>query len=213
MSYVAAIAGATIFACGILAHAEPHVPCLQSLNAPLQSRAILTIESRPAGLEIVAGDEDALHVTCTAGNNDSAHVEFHFAPSPLGGKLTIRGTNMHHGDNNLQIRIQVPRRTNLRVRMFAGELKIEEVKGDKDLDIGAGQISIKAMHPAEYRSVNASVGVGQVNAPAFNADKGGFFRHVHKDNASGEYRLRVHVSTGEIDLLGNPEPRNQPALD
>ncbi len=36
----------------------------------------------------------------------------------------------------------------------------------------------------------------------YDADKGGFFRNVTKKTADGEYRLRAHVTTGEIDLVG-----------
>jgi hypothetical protein len=50
--------------------------------------------------------------------------------------------------------------------------------------------------------VDASVDIGEVNAQAYGADKGGFFRHFTKQNANGEYRLYAHVTTGEIDLLG-----------
>lgn len=212
MRSVCAVAGAAFFACSIVTPAETRVPCDQSLNATLQPRALLTIDSRPAGLEIVGTDEDAIHVSCTAGASESAHAILHFTPTPLGGKLTITG-HIHHGNNNLQVRIEIPRRTNLRVRMFAGELKLNEIKGDKDLDIGAGQITISDIHPAEYRTVNASVSIGEVKAPAFKADKGGFFRSLAKSTSDGEYRLRAHVSTGEIDLLGNPEPKGPRTSD
>jgi hypothetical protein len=213
MRSVCAVAGAAFLACCISATAETRVPCDQSLNAPLQSRTLLAIESRPAGLEIVGTDEDAIHISCTAGNQDTAHVVLHFSPTPSGGKLTIEGAHSHHGQNNLQIRIQIPRRTNLRVRMFAGDLKVEEIKGDKDLQLGAGQITITALHQSEYRNIDASVGIGEVRAPAFNTDKGGFFRSLVKTTTDGEYRLRAHVSTGEIDLLGSPEPKGQHTSD
>ena len=60
--------------------------------------------------------------------------------------------------------------------MFAGQVTVEEVKGDKDIEIGAGQIAISSIHAGDYRSVKASVGAGEVQAQAFGADKGGLFR-------------------------------------
>jgi hypothetical protein len=51
--------------------------------------------------------------------------------------------------------------------------------------------------------VNASVSVGEVQARAFGTDKGGFFRSFRRNESSGDYRLRAHVTTGEIDLLGD----------
>jgi len=165
------------------------------------------IQSKPAGLQIVGTDQDVIHVSCTAGSDQTARdVTIHFSSSANGGKLTIGGAHLAHGDNNLEVRIEVPRRTNLSVRMFAGEVTVEEVKGDKDIEVGAGQITISSIHGGDYRSVDASVSIGEVKALAFGADKGGFFRSFSRQNSSGDYRLRAHVTTGEIDLLGNAEP-------
>jgi hypothetical protein len=86
--------------------------------------------------------------------------------------------------------------------MPAGEVKVEEIKGDKDIDLYAGQITVSSAHEWNYRSVNASVAIGEVRASVYDADKGGFFRSFTKKTADGEYRLRAHVTTGEIDLVG-----------
>ena len=208
MRSLCAVAGAALFACQVVGFAEKGTPCGETLNATLQPRALLTIDSRPAGLEIVGTDDETIHVSCTANDEENAkHVTLRFSSTSNGGKLAIEGTHLQHGNNNLRVRIEVPRRTSLRVRMFAGEVKVEEIKGDKDIEVGAGQITITAIHESDYRTVSASVGVGEVNAPAFNANRGGFFRSVAKSKATGDYRLHAHVTTGQIDLLGSPEPK------
>jgi hypothetical protein len=209
MRSVCAVAGAALFACNFAGFAETKVPCSQTLNHPLQARAVLTIDSKPAGLHIVGTDQEAIQVSCTAGSEETAEaVAFHFSRTASGGMLSIEGTHNHHGNNNLDITIEVPRSTSLSIRMFAGEVRVEEVKGDKDIEIGAGQITISSIHEGEYRNVNASVGVGEVQARAFGTDKGGFFRSFNKKYATGDYRLHAHVTTGEIDLLGNSAGRN-----
>ena len=212
MRSVCCAAGVALLACNIAGFAESNIPCSQTMSHALQPRAVLIIDSRPAGLQIVGTDQEAIHVSCTAGSDETARqVGFHFSPTANGGKLSIEGTHFQHGDNGLEVRIEVPRRTNLSVRMFAGEVRVEEVKGDKDIDLGAGQITISSIHEGDYRSVNASVGVGEVQARAFGADKGGFFRSFRKTNSSGDYRLQAHVTTGEIDLLGNAKQEGQGA--
>jgi hypothetical protein len=198
--------GAVFLACNLAGFAESKVPCPQTGNYPLQARATLFIDSKPAGLQIVGGDQDAIHVSCTAGSDEAAMgLNFHFSPTSDGGRLSIETAHLQHGDNNLQIKIEVPRRTNLSVRMFAGQVTVEGVKGDKDIELGAGQITISTIHPGDYSSVRASVGVGQVQARAFGVDKGGFFRTLNRKYASGDYRLQAHVATGQIELLGNAE--------
>lgn len=203
MRLVWAVAGAALFACNLAGLAETRVSCDQTLTAPLRSSAVLVIESRPAGLEIVGTDEEAIHVTCHGGNNEDTarHILLQFTANPDGGRLTIGGSHVNHG-NNLQVRIEVPWKTNLRVRMPAGEVKVEEIKGDKDIDLYAGQITVSSAHEWNYRSVNASVAIGEVRASVYDADKGGFFRSFTRKTADGEYRLRAHVTTGEIDLVG-----------
>jgi hypothetical protein len=47
-----------------------------------------------------------------------------------------------------------------------------------------------------------SVSIGEVNAPVYGAQKGGFFRGITKETADGEYSLHAHVITGQIELLG-----------
>jgi hypothetical protein len=86
--------------------------------------------------------------------------------------------------------------------MSAGQVKIEEVKGNKDVEIHAGQVSISSDHRWDYKSLDASVAIGQVDAQVYSTDKGGFFRSFHKENAEGEYHLRAHVTTGQIELIG-----------
>jgi len=210
MRPVCCAAGMALFALNIAGFAETKIPCNQTLTHPLQSRMVLVVDSKPAGLEIVGTDAEAIHVSCTAGSDELARdVALHFSPTASGGKLSIGGAHLERGNNNLQVRIEVPRRTNLSVRMFAGEVKVEEVKGDKDIGIGAGQITISSIHDGDYRSVDASVSAGEVKAQAFGADKGGLFRSFTRNNSSGEYRLYAHVTTGEIDLLGNADQKGE----
>ena len=198
-----AIAGA-LLSCAVAGSAQDvSVSCDQTLTAPLHARSLLGIESRPSGLEIVGTDEETIHVTCDTrnkGEGSASRIRLRFSPNATGGKLKIEGEHLRHG-NGAQIRIEVPKRTSLMVRMFAGEVKIEQVHGDKDIAVGAGQITI-SNHTWDYRSVDASVSIGQVNAPMYDANKGGFFRGVSKTTQDGEYRLHAHVTTGQIDLEG-----------
>jgi len=198
---------ATLLACALPSVAQTSATCDQSLTAPLQPRSSLVIHSRPAGLEIVGTDQQMIHVTCKSGsdNQDTGQIALRFDPKSDGGKLTIEGPHRNH--DGVQIRIEVPRKTNLSVSMSAGEVKVEEVTGDKSIDLYAGQITISSQHEWNYRSVDASVTIGEVRAPVYDADKGGFFRSISKEVDQGEYRLRAHVTTGEIDLLGK---RTQP---
>jgi hypothetical protein len=172
------------------------------MTAPFLSGRTLTIESRPTGLEFVGTDQQTLHITCTGDEDSVRNAVLRFSPSSDGGALEIEGPR-HHGNNNLHIRIELPWKANLRVRMFAGEVKVEEIKGNKDIEISAGQITISSLHESDYKTVNASVGIGEVHAPVYGTDKGGFFRSIDRKSPGGEFHLYAHVTTGQIDLLGS----------
>jgi hypothetical protein len=191
MKTLHAVTGAALLACNLAGIAQTETACGQILDAPLRSRAVLTIDSRPAGLEIVGTDQEAIHLSCTA----------HDAENAMDVRIRLSGTQDDGKLTNLQIRIEVPRKTSLKIQMAAGEVKVEEIAGDKDIDLYAGQISIASARPWDYRSVDLSVDIGEVKAPAYGADKGGFFPSFTKKTADGEYGLHAHVITGEIDLL------------
>jgi hypothetical protein len=194
-------AGAALLACTLNGFAETEVACGSSLDAPLRSRSVLTIESRPADLEIVGTDRDTIHVACTDDGESAEIVHVRFAGTGDTGTLTVRGGSLH--TNNLKIRVEVPHRTSVRLRMSAGQVTVDELAGDKDIELTAGQITLRGLHTRDYRKVDASVDIGQVSAPAYNADKGGFFRSLTKNMPNGEYVLHAHVMTGQIDLEGS----------
>ena len=141
MKILCTAAGLALLACNLAGFAKAESPCGQTLETSLRSRAVLTIDSRPAGLEIVGTDEAAIHVTCTAKDAEEAgQIRLRFSGNEDHGKLTITGGGLH--DGNFQVRIEVPLKTSLKVKMSAGQVKVEEVAGDKDIDLYAGQITI-----------------------------------------------------------------------
>jgi hypothetical protein len=201
MRTLSAVAGAVVLVWNLAGLAQAEAHCGQTLDAPLRPRAVLRVHSLPAGLEIVGTDQGAIHVSCTSGDeSDAQRIRIRFQGNQDDETLTIAG-DLRKG-NNVRVRIEVPRKTSLRVEMSAGEVKVEEIAGDKDINLYAGQITISSSRPWDYRSVDASVSIGEVKAPVYGAEKGGFFCRIRKETADGEYSLHAHVLTGEIDLLG-----------
>ena len=199
MRLLCAVAGAALLACGMTGWGETYVRCGEALDAPLHPHGSLTIDSRPAGIEVVGTDKESVHVTCSGDDASVEQVKLRFAGGSGTGKLTIGGQHGPH--NNLKVHVEVPRRTNLRIEMPAGQVKVNDVDGDKDIELYAGQITIASSGEWDYRRVDASVDIGQVNASAYGVNKGGFFRSFTRKSKDGEYLLRAHVVTGQIDLV------------
>jgi hypothetical protein len=177
--------------------AEVAGTCASPMETPAKSGAMLSIELRPAGLDVVGTGQDKIKVTCTLDSGDDAsHVVLRISGTGDYKKLTIEGGPR----NNVRIRVEVPRKTSLRIRTEAGQVNVSQVVGDKDISLYAGEINLAQVKDTDYRSINASVQIGDVNAPAFGVEKGGFFRRFERTTPGGLYRLRAHVTTGSIQL-------------
>ena len=198
MRMLCAGVAAAVLVCAAASYGEATGSCAQPPEALLHDRGTLVIQSRPAGITVAGTDSDKLRITCTHASDPHA-VRFHLSGDASHEQLTIHG-ELHRNQNNLEIRIEVPHRTSLRLHMGAGEVTVNNLEGDKDIDLYAGQINIATGDTGDYSSVDASVAIGEVKASAWGVDKGGFFRSFTRTTAGGQYRLVAHVLTGEIDL-------------
>jgi hypothetical protein len=102
-------------------------------------------------------------------------------------------------NSNLKVEIQIPRHTDLYVRLTAGELTIEDVEGNKDVALHAGELNIDVGRAEDYGRVEASVWAGEVNASPYQARKGGLFRSFDW-RGQGKYRLEARLKAGEVRL-------------
>jgi hypothetical protein len=150
------------------------------------------------GYTIRATDSDQPRIVVTYHVNSEAElrkikVEIH--PGISTADVEIRDTP----NNNFQALIEVPRRSNLWIRLTAGKLTVQPIEGDKDLDLRAGQLEVDIPNPDEYGHREASVWTGSIAASAFGISKGGLFRSFDQ-SGPGKFHLRAHVMSGEIDL-------------
>jgi hypothetical protein len=102
-------------------------------------------------------------------------------------------------NNNVKVAIQVPARADLYIRLTAGELTIEDIEGNKDVALHAGELNIDIGRAEDYHRVEASVWAGEVKAEPYQANKGGLFRSFDW-RGSGPYRLAAHLKAGELHL-------------
>ena len=100
-------------------------------------------------------------------------------------------------NNSLKFDIQVPERSDLYVRMTAGDIRIEDIRGNKDIELHAGDVRIDVGRADDYNSVDASVWAGDIKAEPFNTIKGGLFRSFEW-NGRGPYRLHARLKAGDI---------------
>ena len=112
------------------------------------------------------------------------------------------------GPNNkgLRVDIQVPERSDLYVRLTAGDLRIEDIRGNKDVELHAGDVRIDVGRAEDYRSVDASVWAGDIKAAPFNVFKDGLFRSFDW-RGKGPYRLHAKLKAGDLHLYSKDAER------
>ena len=111
-----------------------------------------------------------------------------------GDHAGIKVTGCPH--NNFELNIEVPKSSDLYARMFAGQLDVNNISGNKDVELHFGQLTMELGKAEDYRHVDASVMSGDLEASAFNISKGGLFRSFDQDGP-GKYRVHAHVGAGK----------------
>jgi len=102
--------------------------------------------------------------------------------------------------NGFEVEIQVPARSGLRVRLTAGDLTVDGVEGNKDIESHAGDLTIDVGRAEDYSRVDASLWAGDLEAPPFNVSKGGLLRSFDW-KGHGAYRLHAHLKAGDLRLV------------
>lgn len=163
------------------------------------SGGTIRLHLESGGYTITPSDSENIVVTYHA-NSESRlqQVKVEIQPSASSAEVYVTDTP----SNKFEATIEVPRHSNLWVRLTAGELDVEAVEGDKNLELRAGSLQVEIPHPDEYGHRDASVTMGGLEASAFDVSKGGMFRSFEQQGP-GKYRLHAHVLTGDIDLRGS----------
>jgi hypothetical protein len=156
----------------------------------------LRLDLRSGECRIVGRDDDKISVRIEGRNADRARdLTVRFKRIANNGDLTVYGGPK----KDLAIIVQVPKTSGLFVRMPFGELSLEGISGDKDVELHAGDLTISVGDAADYAHVDASVFSGDLNAAPFGESHGGLFRSFEKSGA-GKFKLHAHLGAGDLTL-------------
>lgn len=155
----------------------------------------LEIELGSGDYQIVASASDSIAVVYDDSNADAVRkIEVQIGSGHGQNYLKIAGPK-----SNFHAVIEVPRKTDLRVRMSTGGLSIGDVEGNKDIEVVTGNLELNSLHPQDYAHADFSVRVGDVYAPLPKLARSGLSRSF-KTSGPGKYLLHAHVGVGDLTL-------------
>lgn len=143
--------------------------------------------------DVKAGADNRVHVEWTGEGDKEARVTVR-----VNGRSTeVKAENT---PEHFHATIELPVNTSLRLDLTAGNLNVTDVRGNKDINVKAGNVTINVGKSSDWWIVDASVTAGDLDAPAFRSNDGGLFRSLHW-NGPGKYRLHVNITAGNLKLL------------
>lgn len=151
----------------------------------------MTLES--GDYNIRASSDNRIHVRWNEASGRGVRVKL----TTNGKSADVRVENTPN--NNFHAIIEVPALADVRIRLTAGNLEMAGIKGDKDIEVNAGNLNISVGSSSDWGDVDASVTAGDLNAPAFKEVRGGLFRSF-RWKGPGKYRLHAHAMAGDINL-------------
>ena len=192
---IIALALGTVLVVTPVAQSDSESRPSDSLETPFVANGRISMDLSAGGYQISASQDNRIHLQWSVRNaRQLRRVEAYADVDGSDATIVIDGPS-----NNFRATIEVPVRSDLTIKLSAGELSVEDIVGNKDIRLNAGELRIDVGRPEDYGRVKASVWAGELQAAPFRIGIGGLFRSFDW-RGDGEYRLRVHLKAGELRL-------------
>lgn len=153
-------------------------------------------------LHIRSGDSAKIRLEYTVKSSRESHVKQARVDFNIRGNDATVEFHAPTGSGNTQfdVELEVPVNTHLDIHQKVGDLTVDSVEGDKDLNLGVGDIRVSTGR-SDYRLVNASTGIGDVDSDGYGETRGWLGKTL-KYHGDGKFELHAHVGVGDIKLEG-----------
>ena len=167
----------------------------ESLEAPFIASGQISMDLSAGEYRISASPDNQIRLRWSVRNRSQLRgVEAYADVDGSDATIVLDGPS-----NNFHVTIEVPARSDLSIELSAGELSVEDIVGNKDIRLNAGELRIDVGRPDDYGRVEASVWAGELRATPFRKVTGGLFRSFDW-RGDGEYYLRAKLKAGELRL-------------
>ena len=162
-------------------HVQAEERFTDSIEDAFVDNGRITIKLTAGEHTITESSDSTIRVSWYVDEKDIRKVDAHTEVDGSTARLDIDGPK-----KNFRTVIEVPRHSDLVVRLSAGDLDIGSIEGDKDIRLRAGDLDIEIGNIDEYGQVEGSLWAGDIDAGPFSQEKSGLFRSV-KWKGDGEH--------------------------
>jgi len=144
---------------------------------------------------------------------DQQHIVVRYTPDPKKPEQekNVQVRSWLHGSQvqvevrapmslSVDVDVEVPSPIALEVHLTGGDLTVEGVEGDKNLQLFAGDLKVDVGTLQSVRDAEVSVRIGDVSVPAVG-EVHGWLGHTWKYHGDGQYRLYAHTGFGDASLV------------
>lgn len=121
-------------------------------------------------------------------SSTEAHIRLHL-PKNTG--------NEHDG---AKVTLYLPSQETLHAKLGVGQMTVGDVRGDKELHVGVGQLDIRDVNPEDYGNVVSTTNIGDVKDGIFQGKQSGWLGNSETAQGTGKYRIHAYVGIGEINF-------------
>ena len=162
----------------------------------MASGATLRLHLHDGDFRIVGTDSEKISISVDGKSVEQAkNIKFQLKRS--GSIVDLKLS--HVLKEELRVTTEIPRSTDLYARMRGGNLDVQRVVGDKDLELTGGDLTIQVGRSEDYSHVDLSVKFGDISGSQFGDPKGLIGQSVSREG-NGKYKLHAHVMAGDLVL-------------
>jgi hypothetical protein len=162
------------------------------------SGGMLHVHMSVGDVRIKRGESDKLRLSYTVKSHRERNIKEAQVDFDVHGNNATIEFHAPRSNTQFDVEIEVPANTNLDVHEKVGDVTIEDIEGDKDLELGVGDIRVTKGN-STYHLVRASTGIGDVNSDGYG-ETSGWLGKTLKYRGDGKYELRARVGVGDITL-------------
>ena len=168
-----------------------------SIERPFAEGGRVRLDLSSAEYAVRAGGNDRIRVRWTPADDaevkDLQKLSVDVRVSGTQATVVTDGPAKH-----VRFIVEIPARSDVRLRMRAGDVTLEGIEGHKDIRMTAGDLKIH-VRPESLATAHASVTFGDLDAKALGISKSGIKRTLDWIGA-GTYTLDARLGAGDLTL-------------